>query len=168
MTGGCVVWITGLPAAGKTTLAVETARRLRERQARCIVLDSDAVRAAIVPAPGFDPEGRAAFYTTLARLAALVATQDTIVLVAATAHRRTFRDHARAISPAYLEVHVDTPIAECRRRDPKRLYQAGVAELPGAGLDYEPPLGPDLVIRPGDDDAAERLADRLAPVLAAD
>ena len=168
MTGGCVVWITGPPAAGKTTLAQDTARRLRERQARCIVLDGDAVRLALVPSRAFHPEGRAAFYTTLARLAALVATQDTIVLVAATAHLRTFRDHARSISRTFIEVHVDTPVDECRRRDPKGLYRAGSAELPGAALDYEATAAARFGDPAGDDDAAERLADRLAPVLAAD
>ena len=70
MSGG-VVWITGLPSSGKSTLAEKVAHRLRSAARSCVVLDGDAVRAALVPAPGYGPEARDAFYATLARLAAL-------------------------------------------------------------------------------------------------
>ena len=60
---GAVVWVTGLPASGKSTLALRLRDRLRAAGVAAVVLDGDAVRAALVPAPGYDPAGRAAFYS---------------------------------------------------------------------------------------------------------
>lgn len=143
---GVVVWITGLPSSGKSTLA----RRTAELVERSVVLDSDEVRAALTPPPGYDDAGREAFYETLAKLAALLASQQLVVLVPATANLRRYRDRARALAPAFVEVLVDTPLAECRRRDAKGLYAAPPATLPGVGAPYQPPLSPDLVVRPED------------------
>jgi len=163
-SGGTVVWITGLPASGKSTLAAHVAARLRASRAPVVVLDGDAVREVIVPAHGYDPASRDAFYRTLAGLAALIAHQGAITIVPATAHLRTWRDQARSRAPRFVEVHVATPLEECRRRDPKGLYaRAGDAgALPGAGADYEPPLHPEVVADGGDDDGAVRaVLDRL-------
>jgi adenylylsulfate kinase len=151
---GAVVWLTGPPASGKSTLAVHLAERLRARGAAPLILDGDEVRDALVPPHGYDDDGRDAFYRTLGNLACLVAHQGAIAIVAATAHRRRWRDRVRGVAPRYLEVHVATPIDECRRRDPKGLYAAGAAALPGADLPYEPPLAPEVVAPLGDDDAA--------------
>ncbi|WP_437671100.1 adenylyl-sulfate kinase [Sorangium sp. So ce131] len=157
---GAVVWITGLPSSGKSTLA-ERARRalLGEGRASC-VLDGDEVRGALVPSPGYDPEGRGAFYETLARLAALLARQGMIVIVAATAHRRAYRERARALAPRLVEVFVDVDPSVCRARDAKGLYRASgagdVGALPGADLEYEAPASPDIVARGGEDEAALR------------
>ena len=145
-----VVWITGLPSSGKSTLA----RHLREVVGG-VVLDSDEVRDVLGDR---DYAGRDAFYRALAGLAALIARQDTIAIVAATAPLRRHRDVARALAPRFLEVYVDTPLAECERRDTKGLYAAArrgeVTALPGAGATFEPPVAPDVVAHGGDDDAA--------------
>jgi adenylylsulfate kinase-like enzyme len=71
-------------------------------------------------------------------------------------------DDLRALAPAFVEVFVDTPIAECRRRDTKGLYERDVAEAPGAGVSYEPPITPDVRVQMGDTEAAAEIADRLA------
>ncbi|WP_437619549.1 adenylyl-sulfate kinase [Sorangium sp. So ce1151] len=157
MSGG-VVWITGLPSSGKSTLAARVQRALvGEGRASCL-LDGDEVRDALVPRPGYDPRGRDDFYETLGRLSALIARQGLIVIVAATAHRRAYRERARALATRLLEVYMDVPPRVCRERDPKGLYRsAGAGEidaLPGAGLDYEAPPSPELVARGGEDDAA--------------
>lgn len=153
--GGTVVWMTGLPGSGKSTLANRVGAELRAAGAPSVVLDGDEVRAALVPRPGYDDAGREAFYATLAALAALLARQGLVVLVPATAHRRAWRDAARAQAPRYLEVHVATPLEECRRRDPKGLYAAAASgaarHLPGLDTAYEPPLHPDVVASGGDD-----------------
>jgi len=90
--------------------------------------------------------------------AALLAHQGQLVLVAATAPRRAHRAQARALAPRFLEVHVATPLAECRARDPKGLYAAATAgaapDLPGAGAPYEPPASPEVVASGGEDEAA--------------
>lgn len=162
---GAVVWVTGLPAAGKSTFA----RRLRERLAAggrgAALLDGDAVRAALVPRPGYDPAGRAAFYETLGNLALALADQGLVALVAATGHRRAFRDRVRARAPSFVEVFVDVPAEVCAARDPKGLWagaRAGEApELPGAALAYEPPLAPEIVARGGEDGGAVEAAAAL-------
>jgi adenylylsulfate kinase len=155
---GAVAWITGLPSAGKSTFARALRDRLAAAGARAALLDGDAVRAALVPAPGYDPAGRNAFYETLGNLALELARQGLVVIVAATAHRRAFRDRVRAGAPRFVEVFVDVPPDVCAARDPKRLWASArsgnAPELPGAALPYEPPPAPEIVAGGGEDAAA--------------
>ncbi len=162
---GVVAWFTGLPSSGKSTLAAEVAGELRLRGIEAVTLDSDELRAALVPPVGYDDASREHLYETLARLAATIARQGHVVLVPATAHRRAYRDTARGLAPSFVEIFVDTPLDECRKRDTKGLYARHVSQAPGAGLPYEPPLAPDHVVRPGDADAAARVAAALADLL---
>lgn len=156
---GAVVWVTGLPASGKSTLARAVVGRLAAAGAPAVLLDGDAVRAALVPRPGYDAAGRAAFYETLGNLALLLAGQGLPVVVAATAHRRAFRERVRAAAAGrFVEVLVDTPAEVCATRDPAGLWaraRAGDApDLPGAGPAYEPPRAPEVVARGGEDAGA--------------
>jgi adenylylsulfate kinase len=156
--GGAVVWLTGLPAAGKSRLADAIAEDLRRRGRAPVVLDGDAVRDALVPRPGYTPEDRDAFYDTLGRLAGLLARQGLIVLVPATAHARRYRAAARERAMRFVEVYVNTSSEECARRDPKGLYaraHAGATpSLPGVGAAYEPPVAPEVMASGGLDDRA--------------
>jgi adenylylsulfate kinase len=166
MSAGAVVWITGLPGAGKSSLGARVADRLRSRGRPCALLDGDEVRAALASPAGRGAAERDAFYASLARLAALLARQGIVAVVAATAHLRVHRDGARALAPRYLEVHVATAAEECARRDPKGLYaaaRAGTATgVPGADVGYEPPAAPDVVASGGEDAAAvERIVSLL-------
>jgi adenylylsulfate kinase len=149
---GAVIWITGVPAAGKSTLA----ERLQARLPGAARLDGDELRAIL--GGGYDPASRDAVYERLARLAALLAHQELIVIVAATAHRRAYRELARSLAPRFIEVFVDTPLSEAERRDPKGLYaaaRAGAApELPGIHIPYEPPERPDVRATGGHDATA--------------
>jgi adenylylsulfate kinase len=158
MSPGRVVWITGLPSAGKSTLAGNLNERLRAVNVHSCLLDGDVVRDAMVPRPGYDEASRDHFYETLARLAALLSNQGLVVLVAATAHRRAFRERARGMTRRFLEVWVDVSLEECRRRDAKGLYAAQaegrLTTLPGEDAAYEPPLNPDVVARGGSDPEA--------------
>jgi adenylylsulfate kinase len=153
-----VAWLTGLPSSGKSTLARRVADRCRAAGLPCAVLDGDDLRAALVPAPGYDGEARERFHETLARLAALLAAQGLVVIVAATAHRRAWRERARRLAPRFVEVHLATPLDACEARDAKGLYAraraGGATALPGAGAAYEVPLLPDVVASGGEDDAA--------------
>jgi adenylylsulfate kinase len=150
-----VVWITGLPSSGKSTLAA----RLQRRLAGAVVLDGDDVRTAI-EMHGYDPAARDSFYRVLARLAALVARQGLIAIVAATSPSRMHRTYAREVAPRFIEVFVDTPLAECTRRDAKGLYavarSGGVANLPGDTAAYEHPTSPNVIASGGEDDDAGR------------
>jgi adenylylsulfate kinase len=151
MSQGVVVWLTGLPSSGKTTLA----RALRDRLPGSALLDGDEVRACLLPSLGYDEAARAAFYESLARLAALLARQGLIVLVPATAPLRAHRELARALAPRFVEVHVAAGVETCADRDDKGLWAAARAgrihDLPGAGAPYEPPLHPEVVAFGGQD-----------------
>ena len=166
---GAVVWVTGLPASGKSTFARALGEALRARGTAVAVLDGDEVRTALSPAPGYGTEERAAFYATLADLAALLAGQGLVVVVAATGHRRAFRERARARARRYLEVFVDVPAEVCAGRDTKGLWAAArggeAPELPGAGVAYEAPRAPEVVARGGRDAAA---LERVVALLAAE
>ncbi len=165
---GCVVWLTGLPSSGKSTLAARVATRLRAQDIPVSLLDGDEVRAALSPSPGYDDASRLHFYRTLAGLAALLAAQGQVVLVPATAHRRVYRDTARELAPRYLEVYVATPVEVCAERDAKGLYEASddgdVAHLPGVGTRYDVPESPDVVAEMGADETAVDAILRAIPI----
>lgn len=165
MSGGAVVWVLGLPSSGKSTLARHIATRLRAGGRAVALLDGDQVRKALDPRPGYDPASRARFYGTLAHLAALLAKQGLVAVVAATANRRAFRERARALAPRFVEVFVDVPVEVCAKRDAKGLYAAArhgsVTELPGVGSDFERPEAPDVVAEGGEDAAAPDAVARI-------
>ncbi len=158
MSGGAVVWIAGRPASGKSTLGRRLAARLREDGVPCALLDGDEVRDALGRPAGQGSEERDAFYEALARLAALLAHQGLVAIVPATAHRRAYRERARALAPRFLEVHVATAREECERRDPKRLYARALSRttvgLPGVDEPFEGPVAPDVTAHDGEDDHA--------------
>lgn len=155
---GVVVWFTGLPASGKSTLAAAVHERLRAAGRPACVLDSDEVRDALRPAPAYDVQARDDFYATLGNLAGLLARQGLVTLVAATANHRRYRDAARAIAPRFVQVYVCASADECARRDRKGLYAAAragkITGLPGVNADYEPPEHADVVARGGQDEEA--------------
>ncbi|MEO8548628.1 MAG: adenylyl-sulfate kinase [Kofleriaceae bacterium] len=154
---GRIVWFTGLPASGKSTLAERLRARLVQRGTCAVILDSDAIRGAL-GASIYTPAARDAFYLALGELALVIARQGVIVLVAATAPRRTHRDHVRDRGFPILEVWVTADAATCASRDVKGLYAAAgrgeLATLPGAGATFEPPVHADLTATGGMDDAA--------------
>lgn len=152
MKGGVVVWFTGLPRSGKSMLADAVRARLVAQGRRPVVLDGDVVRAALVPRPGYDAEARDDFYATLGQLAAMLAHQGHVVLVPATAHKRAYRDAARELAPAFVEVHVAASLEECKAHDRAGLYSSSArAALPGVGIAYEAPLAAEVVATGGED-----------------
>lgn len=170
---GAVFYFTGPPSSGKSRLARNVARRLGEQGVLPILIDGDELRASLEPPPGYDDASRDAFYETLARLAALFSRQGHVVLVAATAHLRQYRERARSEAPRFVEVLLETSLEECHRRDAKGLYEkvreGSLSNVPGADLEYEAPLAPELRASGGDDEQVcaaicERVRElRLAP-----
>jgi adenylylsulfate kinase len=145
------VWLTGLPACGKSAIARELLRLLHERGVDAAVLESDVMRTQITPHPSYDERERDLFYAALAHLGAFLAREGRPVVIDATANRRAYRDAARRSIARFAEVFVDTPLEVCAARDPKGLYRAAregrAGTLPGAQAAYEPPLRPALVVR---------------------
>lgn len=152
------VWLTGLPASGKSTIARALAAELAGKGIRAAVLESDAVRREITPQPKYDDAERDAFHATLAYLARVLVLYGVPVIVDATANRRAYRDRARKAIPLFLEVHVRCPLAVCQARDPKGIYRRGAEgtaqNVPGVSAPYEPPLLPEVVVDGERDDPA--------------
>ena len=157
-SAGVVVWFTGLPSSGKSTLAARVSSHLRDLGTAFCILDGDEVRAALRPTPGYSDTERRNFYDSLARLASLLASQGLTVLVPATAHLRAYRQRARELAPRFIEVHVASALGDCVTRDTKQLYSRALAGelalVPGKGVDYEPPKAPDVVAEGGHDSKA--------------
>ena len=155
---GALIWFTGLPSSGKSSLARRVRARLDQEGKPCCILDGDRVRELLRPIPGYSEAERDAFYQTLGGLAVELAGQGLIVLVPATANRRAYRDRVRARFGRFIEVWLDVPLDECRRRDAKGLYAhfAGgeVHGLPGEDLVYEAPELAEVTARGGKDDDA--------------
>ena len=154
---GAALWFTGLSGAGKSTIAALVDARLVQRGRHSYILDGDNLRFGLCNDLGFSPEDRAENARRLAEVAALFVDAGLIVLVAAISPYRRDRDHARTRQPAdrFLEVFVDTELAECERRDPKGLYRrARAGEITGfSGIDapYERPESPELRLIAGVD-----------------
>ncbi|HZR45381.1 MAG TPA: adenylyl-sulfate kinase [Candidatus Manganitrophaceae bacterium] len=161
---GFAVWITGLPASGKSALTLALVRALSSRGVDAAVLESDALRRVFTPHPRYDEEEREVFYGAMAYVGRLLADHGVPVIFDATANRRAYRDRARGGIARFLEVYVDTPLSVCISRDPKGIYrkaQAGAAAtVPGLQAGYEPPLHPEVVMK-GDRETPERGAERV-------
>ena len=145
-----VLWLTGLPGSGKSTIADEVEKSLFERGIRCYVLDGDTVRQTLSEDLGFSPEDRRENVRRVARTAQLMMDAGLIVIVSLVSPFRDDRAAAREIfaHADFAEVFVDTPLDVCQDRDPKGLYAraAGVtnSQMTGAGQSYEEPLSPDV------------------------
>jgi len=165
---GIALWITGLPASGKSVVAAALARQLRGRGVRTTVLESDALRKQFSSQPRYDAQERDSFYGAMAFIGQVLTEHGIAVIFDATANRRSYRDRARQQIPRFLEVFIDSPLEVCIQRDPKGIYrsaQAGDAQyVPGLQAEYEPPLNPDVVIH-GDREHPEDGAKRIMQVL---
>jgi adenylyl-sulfate kinase len=168
---GVTVWLTGLPASGKSTIAAAVEARLLASGRAAYVLDGDNLRHGLNGDLGFSAEDRTENVRRTAEVAALIADAGVVCLAALVSPYAADREAARAAHARrelpFLEVHVATSLEECERRDPKGLYaRARAGELSGlTGVDapYEPPERPDLRIEPGE--SLESAADRLLAVL---
>jgi bifunctional enzyme CysN/CysC len=159
-----VVWLTGLPGSGKSTIADAAVRKLHALGVHTYVLDGDNVRVGLNKDLGFTPEDRAENVRRVAEVAKLMRDAGLVVFVALVSPYRNDREAAKALfdEGEFLEVYVDTPVEVCAERDPKGLYaKAAAGNLPnmtGVGQGYEPPAAPDLTLRgTGDLDAAADL-----------
>jgi adenylylsulfate kinase len=163
---GVTVWLTGLPSAGKTTIARAVSRQLEAAGRRVEVLDGDELRSHLTADLGFSKRDRATNVARIGYVARLLARNGVVVLVPVIAPYAEARDLVRAEhdadGTAYVEVHVSTALDICADRDVKGLYakqKAGeVSGLTGVDDPYEIPVAPDLRLdtagRSVDDSAA--------------
>ena len=144
-----VIWFTGLPSAGKTTLAAALTSRLRKTGAKVEHLDGDELRACFT-GTGFTPAERDRHVRQAGYIAALLERNGVVAVVSLISPYRAARDAARRFCKYFVEIHVATTLAQCQSRDVKGLYEKAsrgeLAGLTGLNAPYEPPLAPELRI----------------------
>jgi adenylyl-sulfate kinase len=164
---GATVWFTGLPSSGKSTVAAAVEARLLSEGLAAYVLDGDNLRHGLNGDLGFSASDRDENVRRVAHVARLFADAGMVAIVPLISPYRAARDDARRLHGGaglrFVEVHVDTPLAECERRDPKGLYaKARAGEITGmTGVDdpYEPPQAPELRLTPSDGTPEEAAAE---------
>lgn len=147
---GFCIWLTGLPSAGKTTIAKEILPRIQAMGRYAELLDGDEIRKGISSDLGFDRKARESHASRVTYVAKVLARNGVIPIVALISPYRSSRAKARAEIGSFIEVYVDTPIELCEQRDVKGLYKKARAgeihEMTGVDDPYEPPEHPEVVI----------------------
>jgi len=168
MGKGFAIWLTGLPAAGKSTLAAVLARQLAELGVAVQILGSDELRKVLTPEPTYSPEERDWFYKVMTYIGRLLTENGINVIFAATASRRCYRTGARQAIEKFMEVYVKCPLEVCLARDTKGIYAKALAgqatTVPGLQEPYEPPDRPEVVVetdRQSPQECANQILDRL-------
>jgi len=162
------IWVTGLPASGKSTIVAALKPKLEGLGFTVEVLESDAVRRLITPVATYTQAERDQFYRAVAFVGARLVAHGVTVVFDATANRRAYREFARHLIPRFLEISVDCPLNVCMDRDKKGTYQKGArgesSTVPGLQEPYEISLNPDLLIDTTKT-TPENAADRILPVV---
>lgn len=147
---GAVIWFTGTPASGKSTIAGITEQKLCEMGLPVENLDADEVRANLSPNLGYTEQARDENTKRLAWMAQKLSKYGVNVLVAAVSPLRAYRDRARSWCPSFVEVMVYAPLEACKERDPKGLYaraeRGEVNDIAGWHMPFEEPQKPEVYI----------------------
>jgi len=148
-----VIWITGLPGSGKSSIAIEVKKRIPE----AVILNSDELRKIVTPDPKFTGNEREYVYKALVYTAKTVSELGHKVIIDATANKKIWREIARKLIPKFFEVYLRCPLDLCMEREktrldtheaPKNIYDKGRkgSPVPGLNVPYEEPENPELVI----------------------
>jgi len=154
---GFTLWFTGLPCAGKSTLARMVAEELGRRGIRCEILDGDEVRQHLSRGLGYSKEDRDENIRRIGFVCGLLSRHGVAAIVAAISPYRAARDQVRSAVGTFVEVQVQTPVEICAQRDPRGLYKKAfrgqLKNFTGVNDPYEPPLNPELVVDAGHESA---------------
>ncbi|HXX57054.1 MAG TPA: adenylyl-sulfate kinase [Thermodesulfovibrionales bacterium] len=148
----CVLWFTGLSAAGKSTLANALCQRLHLMGVKSYVLDGDNIRHGLNKNLGFSPEDRKENIRRIGEVAKLFVDAGVIAMTAFISPYREDRDNVRALlkEDEFIEIFLRCPIEECERRDPKGIYKKArtgeVKEFTGISAPYEEPAHPEIIL----------------------
>lgn len=153
IVSGIVIWITGLPGSGKSTIADS----VKQKHPDFIILRMDELRHMVTPQPTYSGSEREIVYRSLIYMAKILTELCHDVIIDATGNMRRWRDFARETIPFFVEVYVKCSLETCRQREgqrtethgaPKGIYQKGKAgwPVPGVNAPYEEPLHPEVVI----------------------
>ena len=163
---GATIWLTGLSASGKSTIARDLERKLFEDHRACYVLDGDNVRHGLNKDLGFSPQDREENIRRIGEVAALFTDANLIAVTAFISPYRKDRDNVRKLMKdgQFIEVLVDCDIDTCEQRDPKGLYKKAkegkIPEFTGISAPYESPEKPEIVI-----DSAKLSVDEASDIL---
>ena len=150
MEKGCVVWLTGLPGSGKTTIARILEKRLMDSGRTVEVLDGDEVRENLSPKLGFSKEDRQIHANRVAYVSKLLSRNGVIVIVGLISPYRDFRRRARESIGDFVEVYVKCSVDECMDRDVKGHYKKALSgeiqNFTGVSDPYEEPETPDVIV----------------------
>jgi len=161
---GSVVWLTGLSASGKSTIATELERELFAQGKHAYVLDGDNMRHGLCSDLGFSPDARKENIRRIGEVARLFADAGFVCITAFISPYRSDRELARKIAPPgkFIEVYLNTPLNVCEQRDPKGLYararSGALKDFTGISAPYEPPQNPELELHPDTSSVAECVA----------
>jgi len=150
---GVVLWLTGLPSSGKSTLGHEVERLLFERGCNSYVLDGDNIRHGLNKNVGFSPEDRKENIRRIGEVAKMFAEAGVIAFTAFISPYREDRDQARALNEPgrFFEIYCECSVGECENRDPKGLWQrtrkGEIEEFTGVSAPYEEPLTPEIIVQ---------------------
>ncbi|MEM2911471.1 MAG: adenylyl-sulfate kinase [Candidatus Bathyarchaeia archaeon] len=172
MQKGYLIWLTGLPSSGKTTIARRIEAHLKAKGFKVELLDGDEVRKWLSPEAGFSREDRERHLRRVAYVSKLLVRNGVAVLASFVSPYRNVRDEARRIIEAegfkFIEVYVKCSVEECIRRDPKALYakamRGEIGDMTGIQDVYEEPLNPEVVVdseREDVDECAEKVLNKL-------
>ncbi|MFA5074022.1 MAG: adenylyl-sulfate kinase [Nitrospirota bacterium] len=168
---GIGIWITGIPASGKTTITKELVTQLRAYDIPVVILESDEIRSILTPEPIYQEDERNWFYQTLALLGKSISKNGVHVIFDATGNRREYRDYARSLFRRFIEVYVQCPLAVCINRDPKGIYRTAkegkTVSVPVIQVPYEAPKHPEVVLDGRDlpEENARRIVEYMMALL---
>ncbi len=162
-----VMWITGLPGSGKSTIAY----RLRDGFEDVVVLNMDELRSIVTPDPSYSDTEREYVYRSIVYTAKKLYEAGHNVVIDATGNRRRWRELARSVIPEFFEVYLECPIETCIKREGQRMETHGAPKdiykkaergwpVPGRTVPYEEPVEPELIIhtdRETPEEAVERI-----------
>ncbi|HSG48575.1 MAG TPA: adenylyl-sulfate kinase, partial [Longimicrobiales bacterium] len=167
---GAVLWFTGLPGSGKTTIARGVERRLFDEGCQTMLLDGDQVRHGLNGDLGFSPDDRRENIRRVGEVAALFMHQGCLTLCTFVSPFAEDRERARALAPEgrFIEIFVDTPLEECEKRDPKGLYararKGEIAHMTGVSSPYEVPTDPEIRVETVDR-SVDEIVDQVVAAL---
>lgn len=162
MLEGFTVWFTGLPRAGKTTIAQLVAGKLRELGCKVEVLDGDLVRTKLSQGLGFSKEDRDTNIRRIGFVCQLLSRNGVVAIAAAISPYRAVRDEVRQSIGRFVEVYVKCPVGVCEQRDFKGLYERArrgeIDNFTGVSDPYEEPFHPEVVCNTDEESPEESAA----------